>query len=145
LDAQKTTVAELETMRDGWAQERKAAEDRVAELTAKLAEVEAKLTTYSEAEAAETHQAKLASRLSSLPAHIQTLHAQKDSGVKEKIEAKWMAMDDETWETYVAEELLGYDSAKVRVSFLDRSNSRLPIPAIDESDDISSRVRAVLR
>ena len=142
-----TSMDELKTVRDALAAEHEAALTKVTEMETELAELR---TFKSEADAKvaeEAKTAKLASRVAELPESVRLIHAGRDEETRSRVEAKWMAMDDDQWKVYVEDELLPFAPSNMRVSFLERSRQagNLPNFAPDSESDLSTRAKSLLR
>lgn len=136
-------IEEVETARDAANTER---DDALTDLDTFKTEVEGLRTKVEEFEtvtAERESKERLASRLDKLPEAFQKFHGAKADETRTRLETKWANMEDEEWDEYVKDELLGYD---VKVSFQDRSalEGFLPAGNADEDKTIKARVARVL-
>jgi hypothetical protein len=143
----QTRVDELTLARDAALESLNAAMGKIAELETEVAELRAKVTAVDAQEAAEARSAKLASRLAMLPEAFRKAHGEKDAATKERLENKWVAMEDAEWEPYMKDELLSGYTVEMKLSYLDRTRREggaLPTGGDAEKGDIGSRVRKLL-
>ena len=129
-----TRVAELDLARDAAVKELETAKVRIVELETANIELTAKVAEYEAKAAAQTRQETLVARLAQLPKDFVELHASKDEEIRSKLEAKWVAMDDTAWIEYMQHELLGYIPGQHKVGFVRRSEAEGALRAAGSSE-----------